>query len=346
MWDLVGQDHILRQLEFGLKWDRLAHAYLLAGPEHVGKMTLAVEIAKALNCTGHPDRRQDSPCGVCSQCTRIAAGNHADVRVVSKVSGAESSRSEREAARTVIGIQDVREVLRQVSLKPFEGSRIVVIFDGVESLSDEAANALLKTLEEPPEQVTLLLLTSNEDAILPTIRSRCRPLSLLPVPQPQMVEALVSRESCDPERAGELARLSRGCYGWARSILREPDLWEAREQDLDRLVQVCQSGLEERFAYANELATRFSRDRDLAQQLLFEWQRWWRDLLLIKEGADSYLHNADRSEELRLHATGVTTAQAVAFLERIDKTLIALEQNANARLACEVLMLNLPRGDG
>ena len=337
MWDLVGQDYILRQLEFGLKWDRLAHAYLLVGPEHVGKMTLAIEIAKALNCLD----QQDSPCGVCSQCTRIAVSNHADVRVVSKV-----SRAEGEAARTVIGIQEVREVLHQVSLKPFEGSRIVVIFDGVESLSDEAANALLKTLEEPPSQVTLLLLTSNEDAILPTIRSRCCQLSLLPVPQPQMVETLVSRESCDRERAGELARLSRGCYGWARSILREPELWDEREQVLDRLVQVCQSGLEERFAYANELATRFSRDRDSAQQLLFEWQRWWRDLLLIKEGADNYLHNADRAEELRLHATGVTTAQTVAFLERIDKTLTALEQNANARLACEVLMLNLPRVGG
>ena len=346
MWDLVGQDHILRQLEFGLKWERLAHAYLLTGPGRVGKMTLAVELAKALNCTGRSDHRQDSPCGVCSQCTRTAAGSHADVRVVSKVSRAESSRSEREAARTVIGIQEVREVLHQVSLKPFEGSRIVVIFDGVESLSDEAANALLKTLEEPPEQVTLLLLTANEDAILPTIRSRCRRLSLLPVPQQQMVEALVSRESCDRERAGELARLSRGCYGWARSILHEPDLWDEREQVLDGLSQVCQSGLEERFAYANELATRFSRDRDSAQQLLFEWQRWWRDLLLIKEGADGYLHNAARADELRLQATGVTTAQVVAFLERINKTLTALEQNANARLACEVLMLNLPRGSG
>ena len=337
MWDLVGQDHILRQIEFGLKWDRMAHAYLLIGPEHVGKMTLAIEIAKALNCLD----RQDSPCGSCSQCTRIAAGNHPDVRVVSKV-----SRAEGEAARTVIGIQEVREVLRQVSLKPFEGSRIVVIFDGVESLSDEAANALLKTLEEPPDQVALLLLTANEDAILPTIRSRCRPLSLLPVPRAQMVEALVFRESCDRERAGELARLSRGCYGWAQTVLREPDLWDEREQDLDRLVQVCRSGLEERFAYASELATRFSRDRDSAQQLLFEWQRWWRDLLLIKEGAEGYLHNADRADELRMHATGVTTAQAVAFLERIDRTLKALEQNANARLACEVLMLNLPRGNG
>ena len=337
MWDVVGQDHILRQLEFGLKWDRLAHAYLLAGPAHVGKMTLAIEIARAVNCIA----RQESPCGDCAQCTRIAAGNHADVRVVGKV-----SRAEGEAARTVIGIQEVREVLHQVSLKPFEGSRIVVIFDGVESLSDEAANALLKTLEEPPDQVTLLLLTTNEDAILPTILSRCRRLSLLPVPRPQMVDALVSRESCDRERAEELVRLSRGCYGWARSVLREPELWEARGEVLDRLAQVCRSGLEDRFAYANELAAQFSRDRDSSQQLLFEWQRWWRDLLLIKEGADGYLHNADRADELRLHATGVTTAQIVGFLERINKTLTALEQNANARLACEVLMLNLPVGSG
>ena len=333
MWELVGQDHLLRRLEAGLKADQLAHAYLLTGPQHVGKMTLAIELARALNCL----ERAGSPCGICVQCTRIASGNHADVRIVGV-----ARRDEGDPTRTVIGIPEVREVLHQVSLKPYEGSEIVMIFDGVELLSDEAANALLKTLEEPPDQVTFLLLSSNEDVLLSTIRSRCSLLSLLPVPQAQMVEALTVRESVEPGCAVELARLSRGCYGWAHRVIHGTDVWEARERALDRIYEVCRAGLAERFEYANELAGQFSRDRESARQVLFEWQRWWRDLLLIKEGAENYLHNADRSDELRLHATGVTTAQTAGFLERIQKTLEALDRNANPRLACEVLMLNMP----
>ena len=334
MWELVGQDHILRRLEAGLKAGQLAHAYLLAGPQHVGKMTLAVELAKALNCL----EQDGAPCGSCVQCTRIAAGNHADIRIVGV-----APREEGDPTRTVIGIPEVREVLHQVSLKPYEGSQIVVIFDGVEALSDEGANALLKTLEEPPDEVTFLLLSSNEESLLSTIRSRCSLLSLLPVPQRQMIEALTARESVEVERAAELARLSRGCYGWAYRVLHGTEVWEAREQTLDRVYEVCRAGLAERFEYASELATQFSRERETARQVLFEWQRWWRDLLLIKEGAESYMHNADRDEELRLHATSVTTQQAVGFLERLQTTLEALDRNANPRLACEVLMLNLPK---
>ena len=327
----------MRQLEAGLQSGQLSHAYMLAGPQHVGKMALAIELAQALNCL----EQVGPPCGTCVQCARIGAGNHADIRIVGV-----APRAEGDSTRTVIGIPEVREVLHQVSLKPYEGSRIVVIFDGVESLSDEAANALLKTLEEPPDQVTFLLLTSNEDSLLATIRSRCSQLSLLPVPQKRMIDALMERESIDAGRAAELARLSRGCYGWARNALREPEVWEARDRVLDRVDQVCRSGLLERFEYAGELASQFSSERESARQELFEWQRWWRDLLLIKEGADNYLRNVDRAAELRLHATGVTTAQTVEFLERIHKTLEALDRNANPRLACEVLMLNLPAATG
>ena len=255
-------------------------------------------------------------------------------------------RAEGEAARTVIGIPEVREALRQVSLKPYEGSRIVVIFDGVESLSDEAANALLKTLEEPPDQVTFLLLSANEEALLATIRSRCSFLSLLPVPQAQMVAALMEREAVGRgTRRGtgppvpRLLRLGAGRPAWF------PASGKPGYKPSTGSMKFCQSGLEERFAYANELAAQFSKDRDSARQTLFEWLRWWRDLLLIKEGAHQYLRNADRRSDLMLHASALTTAQTAGFLERIHKTLEALDRNANPRLACEVLMLNLPKAN-
>jgi DNA polymerase-3 subunit delta' len=248
-----------------------------------------------------------------------------------------------EPTHTVIGIGAIRSVLRQVNLKPYEGTCTVIIFDRAELMSGAAANALLKTLEEPPPQVMLLLLTADEEALLPTIRSRCRRLLLRPVPKGLMVERLVASHGVDPDRAEWLARFARGCPGWAVAALAEGEgLLESRGAHLERLMEMCDSGLEARFSFASDLAFLFSRDREAVRQVFYLWLRWWRDLLLIKEGAEEYIHNEDRITELRLQASHLATAQVVAFIKRLEETLEALDHNVSARLALEVMMLDLP----
>ena len=330
---LYGQDHILRQLRPSLQQGRLAHAYLLVGPPHIGKMSLAVHIAQSVNCL----EGSAAPCGACGQCERIVRGQHADVRIIT-VFQAEDSR----VTRTVIGIGDIKEALHQVNLMPYEGSCSVLIFDGVESMSEEAANALLKTLEEPPPQVLILLLTANEEALLPTIRSRCRRLDLRPVPKEQLAERLVAEHNAEPELAQRLARLSRGCPGWAINALTDSQILEEREDQLAQVQEVTQANLEGRFAYAAELAGRFGRDRESSRQTLYLWLRWWRDMLLVKEGAEEYVNSQDQLSQLRLQAANLGSAQVVSFIRALVETLEALDDNANPRLALEVLMLSLP----
>ena len=339
MWNIYGQDHLLRQLEPALKLGRLAHAYLLAGPPHVGKMALAIALAQGVNCLSGPG----APCGACNQCRRIAQGLHADVRVISVAQGG-GARTGRDAgaARTLITIDDVREVQRQVSLKPYEGACIVIIFDGAEAMSLDAANALLKTLEEPPPQVLLLLLTANEEALLSTIRSRCRTLTLLPAAKAQVVARLTSEHKASGEQAERLARLSRGCLGWALTALADPARLEQQEAEMEQVRETCQSGLEERFSYAAELATRFPRDRESVRGSLYLWLRWWRDLLLVKEGADAYVQDPEHLTTLRLQAAQLTTGQVVGSINALVQSLEALDRNASPRLTLEVLMLRLP----
>ena len=322
----------MEHLDRAFRDGRAPHAYLLVGPPHVGKGTLAINIAQRVNCTSV----ENAPCGSCAQCQRIASGSHADVQVIS------TAREEDGVARRQISISAVRELQHQASLKPYEGASRVYIFDGAEEMSTEAANALLKVLEEPPDQVLFLLLTSQEEALLPTIRSRCHRIELHPLPISVVAEELVSSEEMDPEQASVLARLSRGCLGWALSASREPAVMEQRAAQVERIALLASATLEERFDYGGELATRYARDRQDAVGELEQWLRWWRDVLLIKEGGEEHVSNIDQMASLRRVAEQVTTRQVASTITGIRDTIEALESNANPRLALETLMLALP----
>ena len=336
MWQTVGQDHLLGQISGSMRAGRIGHAYLLAGPPHAGKMTLALDIAAAVNCRAIAGQT-DGPCGDCEPCSRIRRGVHADMIVLSV--GGDSQTPTR------ISIRQVREAENFLSVTPVEGGWKTLILDGAETLSagqSESANALLKTLEEPPEKSLLLLLTSAEDAILPTIRSRCRLLSLRPMAGDLLTDYLVSVHRAEPERARWLARLARGCPGWAITALDDPDVLESRSTKLDGIAESDGSPLDQRFTYANSLAGGFSGDREAVRQTLYLWQGWWRDLLLVKEGVAAHVQNSDRRAELESIASSTSSPAIVRFLRRLQETLTALDANANPRLALESLMLDVP----
>lgn len=320
MWQVVGHEWAVALLERSLANGRMAHAYLLLGLPQIGKTTLALNFAQALNCLS-----EEKPCGQCRSCLKIAHGNHPDVRVI-------------KAANGTIKIEQVRDMQREVALSPHEGHWKVYIIRQMERATPEAANCLLKTLEEPPPQVILILTASDSDQLLPTIISRCQVLNLRPPSVPLIQKALQERWGVDPERAGLLARLSGGRLGWAVRASQDETILRQRERRLDEMVELMGQGRVERWRYAQRL----SQSPDDLPEVLDLWLSWWRDLLLIKGGSSTEVTNVDREATLRAQAQGYSLTQVRDFIGALRAAAWQLEHNANTRLALEVLMLSLP----
>jgi len=328
-WGLVGHRDAVVQLSRALATGRLAHAYLFTGPKGVGKGALALALARAVNCAA-----DDPPCGECASCRRIGAGKHADVHIV----GMDMKGGK---ARTEISIEQVEEMQRLAALRPFEGRSRVFIVDGAERMSAEAANRLLKTLEEPPPQVLLVLLTANERELLPTLLSRCQPIRLRALAEADVRAALQERGMAD-EEARRVARLAQGRIGWALAVAADGALLQKREERLDQVAGQAQADREQRFAFAVELGTLFSRNREEARAVLELWQEWWRDLLLWKTGMGEWVTNLDRRATGEAQAAQLGLGEIVATLRRLDATAVALEANVTPRLALDVLALSMP----
>ncbi len=331
MWQVIGQTREVSLLKSALEKGSLAHAYLFVGPPHVGKMTLALNLAQALNCPA-----AERPCGECASCRKIASANHADVQVISLTQDASSPEAK------LISIDQVREMQHSASLPPFEGSCKVFIIDSAECLSVEAANCLLKTLEEPVGRVVFLLLTSNDSLLLATVVSRCQRLELRPAATAEVESALNSR-GIEPLKARLLAGLSHGCMGWALLVASDESLLQQRKEEIDRLISIINADYDERFAGAIQMAAQFAQNRGRVYGLLDLWLDYWRDLMLVKIGRSDISTNVDRLAELAEIARRYRLARIRAFAGSLRTAREQLEQNANPRLVLEVLMLDMPR---
>jgi DNA polymerase-3 subunit delta' len=332
MWQVVGHDWVVTLLKNSIASERVSHAYLFTGPPRVGKTTLAVNLAQALNC-----EEQEKPCGQCHSCRKISQGVHPDVRMIDFRYQARFLQ-ESPAQQKALRIDTIRTIQEDVSLKPFEGQRKIFIIQQAEAMTNEAANCLLKTLEEPPPYAALLLTASDTRLLLPTIVSRCQVFGLGLVPMNLIQKELQSRYGIDEQRASLLARLSGGKIGWAITAAQDGTVLKQREERLKQLLALPKMERIDRLDYAEQL----SRQPRLIEEMLELWLAWWRDLLLVKSGCAEMTSNEDLRAFLEEQARRYELKEMYRFIKAIRETVRQLEDNVNPRLALEVLMLDLP----
>ncbi|MFZ2361252.1 MAG: DNA polymerase III subunit delta' [Anaerolineae bacterium] len=325
-WPVFGHRWAVDLLDRGLRAGRLPHALLLAGPTQVGKRTLAMALAAALIC-----QADQKPCGQCRSCRLVAQGVHPDVRLVA----ADDSERGRDG---VLKIDQIREMQREASLSPMEARYKIFVLRDLDRANLPAANALLKTLEEPPAQVVMLLTSARPHALLPTIISRCQVLTLRGLPQQQVADALMAHWGASRAQADLLARLAEGRLGWAVQRLGDDKAWNERAQRLAQMRDLPRQNRVQRLAWAEEL----SRSPAALQPALALWASWWRDVLLVQQGCGDFVRNVDLAAELAHEAAGYDPSHVQRYLARLQAAPTQINQNVNARLLLETLVLHVP----
>jgi DNA polymerase III subunit delta' len=343
-WGIVGHERAVDLLQRSIRHRRIGHAYLFSGPLGVGKRTLAVRLAQALNCErsgpgveltplmGTAGLDGQSPCRACRRCRLIEHGTHPEVRVVGV-----------QAPHRVIRVTDVESIQADAALRAADVFRKVYVLEQAELLHPDAANRLLKTLEEPPPSVVMVLTAVDPEATLDTIVSRCQHLRLRPLPRERLTDHLVRVVGLSSDRAELVAALSEGAVGRALALAADERALELRTARLDELTSLLPADRVARLQFARTLGDRWSKDQDSVRETLRIWLRWLRDVLLVQGGLHDRIVNLDRRNDLERLARLLDSHQAGAAVESLRDILQMLDQNVNARLALDVALLDLPR---
>lgn len=315
---ILGHDRQKDILGRALAHGRVAHAYLFTGPEGIGKRLTAMAFARAIVCL------EQRGCGHCTACRKIDHQNHPDLHIL-------------EPDGNSIKIEQVRIFQRELNLKPLEASRKICLIDQAETLTIGAANALLKTLEEPRGDTLLILISAQPNRLLATIRSRCQTLPFTRHPDRRIQEELEKQLGVDATESHILAALSEGSFKKAFGKDRELYVTQRRVL-LKTLTGLSPGSILPILSFAEELAA----DKTVLPDILDIFQAFYRDVLMTLQGhAASALINLDLQEKVNRVASHMSVDSVLAKLEALAVTRRQIERNVNRQLALEVLLMNL-----
>lgn len=321
---VIGQEKAARMLKNALAHRRLAHAYLFSGPDRVGQRHMAMELAKALNCT----KRKDDACDTCTHCVRIAHGNFPDVHWIQPEGHA-------------VKIDQIRALQENVSYHSMEASVKVLIIEAADMMTVQAANSLLKFLEEPVGDVVAVLLTENKHHVLPTVLSRCQTIPFQRVPS-EIISRQLTAEGVAEREAAVAAKLA-GSLEEARQIVRE----EWFRHALDVVVQVAKAvdgHIGQAMVVIQEKVVKSELGQHHLEYFLDLMILWYRDMLNISLGCEQPLTFLEHSEHFERQLTKWTEPRLVQAMEALMLAKRQLKQHVPSQLILEGWVLSVQEG--
>lgn len=319
---IIGQAVLVGSLKKALEQGMVSNGYIFCGPSGSGKSLAAEVFARGLNCrTEGPDK----PCGICSSCKRFESGNHPNIEIL-KPSGAS------------IKIKQIREIISEVAKKPIESGYKVIIVDEADKMTQEAQDAFLKTLEEPPASTVFILLVENHHSLLPTVLSRCQVFFMSKVSKQQLEDYLASHYKLDYNQISFAAAAANGIIGKAVEILNNKELQEQRRLYVD-LATKLHGGTYVELSSAAEV---FLESRDSANQLLDFLLSWYRDILINKQGCESQLLvNTDQADVIERQAVLLKENQLYRIIDVIKRTISYMNHNVGTKNSIDSMLLNI-----
>jgi len=320
--EIFGHQRQVETLRHGVVSRRLHHAYLLMGPTGIGKKTIVLTLAKAIHCT---EKNGDS-CDKCSNCARIQAGNHPDVHVIGPLEG-----------KKEISIEQIRDVQKKLNFRSFSGGMKIAILDPATLINWSAQNALLKTLEEPPPESLLILISPTAGGLLPTLRSRCLCISFGSLPRNFVAQFLISRKGKKPEEAEFLAAISMGSLAKAISMGQDA-LLKNRQAWAEQLSSLGAG----KYRLAAEMADKLAVSREESLKFL-EWaEGWYRDLVVYSLGGDSQTAvNLDLVPQIRQVSAEYGLDRVLEMHSKASEATARIQRNVNRRMVLENLFFSM-----
>ena len=327
--DIVGQEQLREHLENAIRFNKISHAYIISGERNAGKEFIAKTCARALQCENRStDQGQEAePCGECRSCRQALGANHPDI-----------IRITHEKPNT-IGVDDIRtQINNDVAIKPYSGSKKIYIINEGEKMTAQAQNALLKTLEEPPEYAVILILTANASALLPTILSRCVLLAMKPAKDDQIKKYLMENMEIPDYKADVCVAFARGNLGKARLLAKSEEFDKVKEEAITLLKYIGDMEVHEIVAAIKRINEYKFEVGDYLDILSI----WYRDALLFKATHDAnHLIFREEIQSVRKVADKSTYEGIEKIIRALEMSKQRLAANVNFDLTMELLLLTI-----
>lgn len=320
--DIIGQESIKKHLQTAIKTGNLSHAYIINGEYGSGRQTIASALAKTIQCQSKTD--DTDACGVCTSCKQAESHNHPDIKYITH-------------DKTSISVNDIREQLNNdISIKPYSSEYKIYIIPDANKMTEQAQNALLKTIEEPPVYAIIILLTENCDSLLPTIRSRCVTLTMNPVEKDKICTYLENKFQLEPEQAQIAANYCQGNIGKAIRFASSSDFIEMKNQVLKLLKNLDSMDIASIIDTIKEFSTHKNDINDYLDLMLL----WYRDVLMFKVTKDAnFLLYSDEYSAISEQATKRDYENIENIIAAIDKAKVRLKANVNFDVTIELMIL-------